>query len=207
MKTLILIPFLIFFSCAKHESKETTNPYDNVQRIAAGYIDQIKDAGDVQIFRDRCDHLIFMSLASAFVGERDLADYEWASGEWHRDTVECYPNFARSEISFDGLIGVLHDAWSRQDMDLLKRMNDYAIRHNYVMGKGDTEFTRIPQIGLIINDMLGAGLYSPKLAYAGSHREHILALSAWLKLRYAGYLEAHDLFILRNLKQIGRAHV
>jgi len=35
----------------------------------------------------------------------------------------------------------------------------------------------------------------------GTHNQHIIALSALLKLRYSGFLESHDLLVLKNLKR------
>ena len=201
MKTLLIIPFLVFFSCSKHESQETVNPYDAVKEKAASYLEQIDGYSIDKLFKDRCDSLTFKALGAAFVKDFGVMAHEYAPGEWHRDIVPCYPDDSRSEISFDGLLGVLHFAWTRQDRELLTRINNYAVEHNYIMGEGDEEFTRVPQIGLLINEMLGAESFlSNSLMGSSTHREHILAVSAWLKLRYAGHLNSAEVTVLKSLK-------
>jgi len=201
MKHLLLTILLALTSCSKHEGHETTDEYPTVDEIAAGYLEQMKGLDDETLFPDRCDRLTFLSLASGFVSRRDLSSYEYEDGQWHRHTSPCYPDDSRSEISFDGLIGVLHHAWTSNDRTLIDRMAAYGRANDWVMGEGPREYTFLPQVGLITDDMLGHMNLTNRPAYTldSSHKEHLLVLSAWLKLRYAGFIEDHEILILKNL--------
>jgi hypothetical protein len=81
----------------------------------------------------------------------------------------------------------------------------YGRDNDWVFGPGEQELTYLPQIGIITDDMLGnmnlAKDQGSYLTYEGTHREHILAIAALLKLRYAGFLESQDLLVLENLKR------
>jgi len=205
MKHLILTILLILTSCSKHSDHETTDEYPTVDEIAAGYLEQMKGLNDETLFEDACDRLTFLSLASSYVKPFDLSRFEWRSGEWHRNYTLCYPGSSRSEISFDGLIGVLHYAWTNNDRTLVDRMAAYGRANDWVMGEGDREITYIPQLEIITSDMITHfAMLEIRPSYSlseGTHNEHIIALSAWLKLRYTGFLESHDLLILKNLKR------
>jgi len=206
MKHLILTISLILFSCSKHEDHDTVNQYDEVNDKAASYLEQMKEYDDDALYPDRCDRLTFVSLSSSFVNSRSLSNFEYAPGEWHRDVSPCYSvGDSRSEISFDGLIGVLHHAWTSNDRTIVDRLVKYGELHDWVMGEGDREITYIPQLKILTADMLShfnmLEMRPSYLVSAGTHNEHIIALSALLKLRYSGFLEAHDLLILKNLKR------
>ena len=205
MKPILLITFVVTIlltSCSKHQDHETTDDYPTVDEIGAGYLEQMKGLDDETLFPDRCDRLTFLSLASGFVNERNLAAYEYRPGEWHRDVRRCYPNDSRSEISFDGLIGVLHHAWTNNDRTLVDRLAAYGRANDWVMGEGDREFTCLPQIGVLIAEMKGAKSLTSNLAYSGSHREHILAVGIWLRGRYNGNLTSVELSTLKAMSDI-----
>jgi len=200
MKHILLTILLLIYSCSKHQDHETTNDYPTVDEIAEGYVEQMKGLDDETLFPDRCDRLTFISLASAFIDRRDLSSYEYEDGQWHRHTSPCYPHDSRSEISFDGLIGVLHHAWTSNDRTLIDRIAAYGRANDWVMGEGPREYTFLPQVGVLTDMLLGQMYLTPKFSLQSTHNEHIIALSGWLKLRSVGYLESQDLLVLRNLK-------
>ena len=206
MKPLLLTFLLIFASCAKHDDKDTTNDYDEVKAIAARYIEQMEVLDVQALFPDRCDRITFLSLASSILGDKwNLKDHEWSSGEWHRSTSACYPDSSRSEISYDGLIGILNFAWSANDKAMVDRLVKYGEMNSWVMGEGPREYTYLPQLKIITSDMITHfSMLEMRPSYSlseGTHNEHLLGLTGWLKLKYAGYLETQDLLVLKNLKQ------
>ena len=188
MKLLTLIT-LFLFSCSQHESTETINPMDRALAKRDFYLEEIKTVNPSLLFSARCDSLTFKALASSFGAHFDISGHEWKSGEWHRDTVKCYPDFSKSEISFDGILGVLHYIWSKQDFKMLERLNKYAGENTYSMGEGLSELTLMPQIALYITEMKGFELRGE---WTGTHREHILAMSLYLRARYKGEMNAAE---------------
>jgi hypothetical protein len=199
VKNLLLTFLLILSSCSKHEDHETVNPYDDVKARDASYRSQLMYYSLEELFPDRCDRLTFYALYSAFVTRQDLSGYEWNEGEWHRDVRACYPDDSKSEISFDPIISLLHDSWTHKDFDRIDRLYTYGTDNGDVFGSGPRDLTYLPQVRIIINDMRSNMLVS-QFRLDGTHNEHLLALSAWLKLRYANFLESHDLLILENLR-------
>ena len=202
MKLILLTFLLIFASCAKHEDKETVNDTLSVQAKGDFYISEIRKDPMGSVTTAKCDTLTFYSLASAFGGDLDLGGFEYVDGEWHRDTHTCYPEDSRSEISFDGLIGVLHYAWSKQDFALLDRLDRYGKRHDYVYGDGDRSLTFNPQIGVLIGEMKGEQKLVSNLTLDGSHRPHILTIGIWLRGRYNGNLTTLELETLKGFTEI-----
>ena len=198
--TILLITIFCFaMACSKHDSQETVNPYDDIKAKRAFYITQVSNAKiDTQI-PIRCDRLTFAAMATAFGADLDLSAFEYSPGEWHRDKNICYPDSSRSEVSFDPILGVLHVIQTSQKMDMLGRLDAYAKRHNYIMGDGDTEFTYMPQIGLLMSEMRG------ELAFIsqneGTHRDHIAALSIFLRARYNGGVNSAELLALKSMKR------
>jgi len=199
VKHLALTICLIFCSCSKHESKETVEPTDRVDDIAASYLDQLNGFSEEKLFPDRCDRLTFLALSATFVKDFDISKYEWESGEWHRDIYPCWPKDSQSEISYDGLLSVLHYAL-RNDDSILFRMRSYGKEHKWVMGEGDKKLTYNPQLLILINGILGEHILGTQQERKSTHKEHILASSIWLKMRYSS-LNDVELLTLKNLKQ------
>jgi len=208
MKHLLLTILLILTSCSKHQDHETTDDYPTVDEIAAGYIEQMKGLDDETLFPDRCDRLTFLAFASATVKRFDLSAYEYTAGELHRDVKPCLDDLdgngkpdSKSEISYDPVLGVLHHAKTWGDQGLLLRIRSYGRDNGYVMGKGDRRLTYMPQLEIIISDMLGERpILTSEDERDSTHKEHILALSLWLKLRYDGLTHA-EFLALKAIKQ------
>ena len=209
MKPILLTFLLIFASCAKHEDKETVNDTLSVQAKGDFYISKIRQSSPHYITDQRCDMLTFAALFSAFGSDLDLSSFEYESGQWHRDIYPCLADLdddgkpdSKSEISFDGLISVLHYAWSKQDFDLLDRLDRYGSTHNYVYGDGDRSLTFNPQIGVLIGEMKGEQKLVSNLTLDGSHRPHILTIGIWLRGRYNGNLTTLELETLKGFTEI-----
>jgi len=208
MKIIFIIPFLIFLACGKHESKETIEPYNKVKEIAASYRTQLASHTAEALFPDRCDRLIFHSLYSAHVTRQDLSEYEYNDGEWHRDTLPCLDDLdgngkpdSKSEISFDGLLGVMHHFWAHKDWDGMVRLKDYGAQNGQKYGEGPDDLTRLPQVAIMLADMLAERpLVETSWNLEGTHNRHLLAISFWLKLRIEGYLKDVEKLALENVK-------
>jgi len=195
MRYLLLTICLIFFACDKKQEQPTVNSLERVLEKRDFYLSQINKHSDDVLFPARCDKLTFKGFASAFGADMDISAHEYQPGEWHRDIDLCFPHASRSEISFDGLLGVIHHSITKGDSELRKRLSRYASDHAYVMGEGDRELTYTPQIGLILAEMEGYSLAE----WTGSHREHILAMSVYLRGRYKGYILSSELASLKAL--------
>ena len=106
---LTIITILFLCSCGtKQKQSQPSSALDQAQAKGEFYISKITD----DIYKERCDKLTFKSLYGAAAYslkgiEVDLSALE-DNGKWNRDAAPCYPDNSKSEISFDGMVGVLH---------------------------------------------------------------------------------------------------
>jgi hypothetical protein len=185
--------------CGRKDSQETTNPLDAVAAKASFYEAHITD----EIYLQRCDKLTFKASLSA-VFRQDIASLEAAPGEWHRDTTACYPVDSASEVSTEGILGVLHHIWTYRDLAMLNRLIAYGEAHNWVMGVGDTQNTVVLGLVPTIYDMRdrlsgSQSLTGPIDQVLQGYKGHILASWLWLRGRMVGALTDLELAAAKSL--------
>lgn len=200
--------------CDKHRSTDTkitsTSSVANLKLIhekAEFYLSIQRDT-DVQeeIYKDRCDKLTFMAHTSGTGYIRFNLDPFESGGTFNRDIDPCFPEYSRSTISFDGLLGVLHHAVAHKDIDVVNRMISFGEKNNWKMGEaveGNEGLVVIPHIAplmYLVRDYLTKGRNGISLAASDNEmseefkkllsgfRGHLLASYLWLRLRTVGYL-------------------
>jgi hypothetical protein len=94
---------------------------------------------------DKCDSLLFSSLAATAGVAIDIEAAEASPGKWYRRPVslpECFENgLSRSTISRDQLLGVLWWASRYKKMQVIEDLWDYGQARNWVMGKDNQQGT------------------------------------------------------------------
>lgn len=217
MKNIFILALsLIFFSCGKQEEKDTTNDYEDLAFLDLLYRNQLKNYSIEELFPERCDRLTFVSLYSAYVERQDLSVYEKEPGKFTRDVKSCLDDLdgngkpdSKSNISPEGVAGVLHDALTYGDQGRLLRIREYGFSNNWVMGEGDRNLTYMPQLKFILSDMLGEevlgfngiDIKAKSSILANEYKFNVLTLFAWLKVKYYGGLDKHEYLIFKNLKR------
>lgn len=92
------------------------------------------------ILSDECDSLLFTGLVGSVPGINvDIDAAQDAQGSWHRrplELPECCPEFSKSSISRDMLLGLAWYAYSNGRLDISEGVIKYALSHWMVMGKG-----------------------------------------------------------------------
>ena len=183
---LLLITIILSLSCAKHESKETTNPIDDLKEQRQFYIEQVPRTDVNLLFKKRCDRLTFQSFMLTFTPELnplfDIYDFEYPSGVWHRDVIPCYPEDSKSEISFEVLLGVIAYAHANEHYTTLKDLYDYGLENNHVYGEGDRQYTFNPHATYLAGKALGQLSLTNKIT-ATTHKEHVTAMTILVRSR------------------------
>jgi hypothetical protein len=131
---LISILSLIFSCSHKSSSKPLPSAYEKAKEKSFVYASQI----DESIFV-RCDKLAFLPYLTVSGFTQNLGDFE-REGKWSRDRYQnapCYPGESKGSISFDGMIAVLHHAFTVKDIELVNRLWDYGEKNNWVLGEGE----------------------------------------------------------------------
>jgi len=131
---------LFFLSCSGHSTKKPSpDKLALLNERVTLYKELFKTVIDKDGFIEttRCDSLIFTGLSNL---QANLTAAELESGRWLRRPIsypECYDEGeSRSNISRDGLLGVIYFAIENKDLDMLKRLWRYGESNYWVMGKG-----------------------------------------------------------------------
>jgi hypothetical protein len=193
-KLILIVALLCSCSHEQHKTKPTSllqRAEEKGERIYAHITDDI--------YIQRCDKLTFKALLSVY-REQNVSGFEHPAGVWHRDNSDCYPEFSRSSISFDGILSVLHHAVSTNDLSLLDRLINYGNDVEWILGEGPREYTDmhllVPMIFNLRYNVLT--LSSVEDALSG-FRGHLLASYIWLSLRTDGKLNDLELQALKEL--------
>lgn len=137
---LVILVVVFMCSCGqKHNKKDVpedktlqlTKKYELYQRL----FEAVSDKNGF-IATEHCDSLMYSSLANPNI---NLQAAEIEPGKWLRrptDYPECFSSGeSKSNISRDGLVGVIYRSLKNKDVAMLKRMWDYGQSHNWVMGQ------------------------------------------------------------------------
>lgn len=216
----ILAVLILLVSCSKHESHDTITPYDAAKEKGVFYAENIILE---KVFKHRCDKLTFASLLDAFGVRYPLEKHEYNRGEWHRDDIRCIdvdldgngqPD-SKSEISDDGILGLIHALISRKDetaRNWIAGIFDYGNEHYWKMGEGPNDLTRMIHLIPILQDVRryveGAFLTTwtedntdDALPAFTGHRGHLLALYIHALGRMHGSISSTKLKALEELKE------
>jgi len=160
MYKLLLI--LVLFSCGTwldpwHKPKKSQGsvPSPIAQKLKL-YCDLMKDP----VHPTDGDSLFFTAYARTACNSGDLSDYKSRPGRYQRWPVSTgikwddpRPSgkpgtYARSEITRDGLLPVMWNAWARSDLKALEEIRDWGRSRDWFMGDGrlagaDTYFTPV----------------------------------------------------------------
>jgi len=176
MKYLLLI-FIISCGTLIPEGKPKVDYTSILQTRYDSYVDRIDSFRDIDGFVDvgHCDSLLFSGLLGTALSV-NLEAAEERDGRWLRRPVaypECYENGkSRSTISRDGLMGVMHWAYSNKRVDVLERIWEYGEARDWFMGdgrlKGADTYFNVQYRGLLAHLLYALG---------GSEHPYYMALA------------------------------
>lgn len=149
LKTLGLLALLCscnMFKSHPKKANDPTVPLEKLKEKLALYEANIEEATTgFQGWHDgSCDALLFTALTAAVSLEVDnLVDIEEAydGTVWHRRPnflPECYPDFSKSAISQDMILGVMYWAHKKGRVDVAEALLNYGEANDWVYGAGDT---------------------------------------------------------------------
>lgn len=141
----LLIAFLV--SCGKEPTDVPPNVVDPVLKAKFDlYVSESESLRDTHGFleSDRCDSLLFSSLASLSRPFDILAAHDSATGQWFRSpSHDCYPDQSDSDISRDMILGALWYAYAHKRLDIAQSIWDYGVAHDWTMGRGAISRTKM----------------------------------------------------------------
>lgn len=193
IRTIAIVAFLS--ACGPRDKNTTDQPIADLQARRDAYMAQVSD----KVFTERCDKLTFKAMLSAFGKTQKLGRFEPVLGEWHRDTAPCYPADSKSEISFDGLLMVLHDAVTQDDPLVVDRMLSYGIDHEWVMGAGQHDIVYMPQLEYFSRKVKRDAFLIPSIPSLSGFRAHLVAMAIYLIGRVDGKISDIHFRLLRKL--------
>jgi len=218
MRLFVLIFSLFFFSCSyfdKHEDEDTINSIESIKVKRDFYVSLI--GTNPRAITTRCDGLTFIGLYDAFGRKINIYDYEYPNGKWNRDIEPCYPDHSRSEISAEGIFGMLHSMLTRKDRAALDRFTGFLEANGFRAGAGPVEYTGMLHLLPLINkvrDWTGRSFSKsnvPSLTREptdvskeefppiSGYRGNVIADYLYLRGRVNGYLLGYELEILEKL--------
>jgi len=210
----LLLVILLLCSCGAQPTSGTTAPI-------LGMADRVKlysKAGE-EIFVHRCDNLTFKSLWAAYVtGAPGMMPIEqhFYDESWHRDIIPCYdssgfivvsdekhPNDSRSEISYDGLLALVHYLNRVHDSRTLNELFEYGKDNNWVFGEGLKSLTWVPQLAPLVNSTLLTGSTSKETSICPftGFRARLEIVRMLLEIDTSGSLDFLDKQLLSNLAE------
>lgn len=191
LKLLALV--IALFSCAakSHKPKHNTTVDPKLEAKAALYLKLFKDRQGPSGFVDGCDSLLYTALAASVgVPNIDVLAARDERDAWHRrPDYNCYPQFSKSEISRDMLLGVTFWSYRRGSAAVIERIIDYAKRNSFIMGKGDENRTTMSAQLLTLMEDAAAKLRNRPLSNSDysfvsmptkGHETHLQTLSILL---------------------------
>jgi hypothetical protein len=140
-KIMTFILILVLVGCGVEPRKRSVEPtkLEKLKVKTELYEKLFKEQQDESgfIYTDACDSLIFTGISNP---EANLTAAEVAPGRWLRRPTsypECYATGkSRSEISRDGLLGVIYWSVENKRTDVLLRLWKYGEDHNWIMAEG-----------------------------------------------------------------------
>lgn len=220
LKSLLILALLV--SCSHFKKHKKKHPViTELAALEAKYAKYLEVSKEVTSdrqgwFDEKCDNLLFTSLV-AHIPEIEVDISQAFDGErWHRRPnfmVECYPNYSKSTISRDMLLGVMWYAWNMQRVEIYKQMEFYGSRNDWNFGDGDRSRTVMtPQqmgtIYLAINKLvdenhLEANTPLELLKNDDGFRAHLGILHALLRAEMYGYAPGYyvDYFLYHAERQ------
>jgi hypothetical protein len=165
---------------------------------------QLYQSADDSIFTHRCDNLTFKALWAAYAAPKGIYKFQY-DGVWHRDESPCYPGNSQSEISYDGMLALMHYLWRVQDIATVRDIEQYGEEHNWVMGAGRRDLVWMPHLWLITNRIIKkAGSDLTEMELEGpltGYRAHLEIMRMWLFMQINGELDPADTMLLKMLRQ------
>jgi len=156
------------------------------------------------IMYDKCDSLLFSALAWAS-GRNvniELAEDKKKKGLWNRRSMKynsCYPQYSRSTISRDMIIGLMIGAFVRRRFDILLDLHRYGRANYWIMGKGSVSKVHL---GSNLESLLGLCLSSVKFKNQFNKLSQLeqmrIRLSTWKPITYSKDLKGYQ-FHLQTL--------
>ena len=213
---LFLVLFLFLLGCGVH-SRHTDNVSEaNRGRLQAMYaIYKGLYAGHVDmngfVGTENCDSLIMTGLSNP---NANLEAAEVTPGEWLRRPVnypECYASGgSATDISRDGLLGVMWWSLENKRLDILNHLWDYGTSHNWVMGNDGDLTTRMANpymIALLAQEIkyLGGGDYAvrftlyPDTSPNGGSASQLQAVQNLIKWKSLGSQQVGDMTFATKL--------
>lgn len=193
---LFLIAILLLLGC--RSPVETKDPLDRLVQRKISFIKRALDMG-AGLYPHRCDRLTFNGLFSGYGKPQDMGGFYY-DGLLHRDVSPCYPGFSRSEISLDGILGLLHHIQTWDDRKSLDRILDIGEKNNWIMGDGPIEYTNIWALVPIIYEMAGESLVTDIKDVLKGYRGHVGAMYIHLRGRVYGSISEAEFRALQALK-------
>jgi hypothetical protein len=201
-----LLLFLLLLPACRHPAQDTKiNDIQKLQEKLSFYCSQ-----DIDPYKlvDRCDGLTFLGLYDAYCKRIDIYAHEYPAGQWHRSIKPCYPKDSRSEISFESQLGAIHACWARQDAACFKRMLKYAEAHDWILGEGPEEYTKLNELSFLIKraitnlDKLAALTYDEAesktlLDRLKGYRGKVITDYVSIKGKIYGYVNSAELALVK----------
>jgi hypothetical protein len=86
--------------------------------------------------------------------------------------------------------------WTLKDFEGIERLKDYARKHNYVMGDGPKEYTRMPLLRVLLNDLAKADV-DEKSLLAG-YKGNVACDYIYLRSRIRGHVDLLEKLVLKQ---------
>lgn len=213
-----LVSFSLLFGCKYREQENDVAALDKLKEKRDFYCQQEIDPYK---YIDRCDGLTFLGLYDAYCKQIDIYAHEYTAtyhldseppysendiekiklgtGKWNRDIRPCWEfdqdgngnGDSRSGISFESQLGAMIALYHRQDLDGLKRMLSYAKDHDWILGDGPEEYTKLNELSFLLKKMISV-LEGESLAIHQEEEEGE---------RYASLSEPEDKSVYEKLKE------
>lgn len=213
-KWLMLVMFLVMACGPKKPTKPSVDKLqllaDKTVKYEELFLSQQDQFGFIEY--NRCDSLIFTGISNK---NANLTAAEIEPGRWIRRPAaysECFASgMSRSEVSRDGLIGVMFWAVENKDTDTLLRLWRYGTDNNWIMAKGGWEHSVMapPHIALLAQAIYytsdGARDYAirhtrtPMLSAGEGFEGHLQVLQFLLQKKVYGSTIATDKSIMKQL--------
>jgi hypothetical protein len=204
VKLLLIIPFLIFFSCGKNESEDPVSDLDNMKEKDRIYQALVGD--DPYRLTTPGDALTFVGLFATVRQWRSLYDHYWNS-RWNRNVYDVYANGeSRSGISLEGMLSAINFLLAMSDVAGIEDIYQYGQDNDWVYGDGPEEYTRLPQLEYLLADFCENNLVERQSLtmtelkdLLKGYKGNVIGLWIATKGRLYGYIRDIELRLVREL--------
>jgi hypothetical protein len=202
--------FFLLLACGCASKKEIKKNTDNLMAEVLLKRDALASsiATDSSGFVSYGDGLTFQGFGAAYA-KRSLGDVIFSArdddGKWHRHPKrDCYQTgSSKSEISRDGILGVLHFCFATGNMDCVRKIKSYGEAHDWVFGEGPKDLTWIWPLSFLVDNILGTheldGSDDALPEYFAGFRGHLLAMYIWLNGKVKGGISPVESTTLNKL--------